>query len=341
MPLPARGLFLRLSQLATVLAFGVLLLGATVRLAGAGLSCPDWPLCYGQIIVPQGEGARAAAGRPYPEQPLETGKAWIEMIHRYAAGSLGVLIAMLAVLAWGDRQHPGRQFAIPLLAAAMVIVQALLGRWTVTLLLEPVVVVAHLLGGMTILLLLWWMVLREARLFAEGGQERAPQTAAMVPWVAAGLTVAYLQVALGGWTSANGAALVCPEFPTCGGHWWPPMPFSEAFTPWRGAEGEGHGGVLARDGLVAIQMMHRLGAAVTVCVVGALAFWAVFQRNRPLWRTGVVLFVLLALQISLGIANVLFALPLPVAVAHNGVAALLLLAVATLLHLIKPYPIIY
>ncbi len=338
---PARGLFLRLSELAMVLAFGVVVLGATVRLAGAGLSCPDWPLCYGQIIVPQGEGVLAAAGRPYPEQALETGKAWIEMIHRYAAGLLGLLIAMLAVLAWRNRQQPGRQLAIPLLAVAMVIVQGLLGMWTVTLLLEPVVVVAHLLGGMTILLLLWWVVLREGRLFAEGGQERAPPSTAMVPWVVAGLTVATLQVALGGWTSANDAALVCPEFPTCRGHWWPPMAFSEAFIPWQGAEGEGQGGVLARDGLVAIQMMHRLGAAVTVCLVGALASWAAFQHNRPLWRMGVVLFVLLALQVSLGIANVLFALPLPVAVAHNGVAALLLLAVATLLHLIKPCPIIY
>ncbi len=332
------GVFLRLALVATVLAYGVVVLGATVRLAGAGLSCPDWPGCYGEIIVPQGEGGAEAAALIYPERPLEHGKAWIEMIHRYAAGLLGLLIALLAVIAWRDRQDPRQQFAIPIFAAAVVIVQALLGMWTVTLLLQPLVVVAHLLGGVAILVLLWWVVLRQGQLFVEHSTADAAQAGKIVPWVAVGLVVTLLQLALGGWTSANYAALVCPDFPTCRGQWWPPMAFSEAFTPWRAVEGGDIPGVLSLDALVTVQMMHRLGAALTVCVVGALAFWAVFQENRGLLRMGATLFAILALQVALGIANVVLALPLPVAVAHNGVAALLLLTLATLLHLVKPYP---
>ena len=157
--------YTRLAVATTVLAFIVVVLGAFVRLSNAGLSCPDWPGCYGQLGVPQTQTAIETANAAFPERPVDVPRAWKEMIHRYLAGFLGIAILALAVFAWRRRQRPGQLLALPVGLVGLVLFQALLGMWTVTLLLKPLVVTAHLLGGFATLALLWWLSLRQGRLF--------------------------------------------------------------------------------------------------------------------------------------------------------------------------------
>ena len=209
-------IFINLVRITMVLAFVVVELGAYVRLSNAGLSCPDWPGCYGQIIVPANQETVLQANEVYPYQPLEKGKAWKEMSHRYAAGLLGLLILYLTIVSWKNRKNPAQSVFIPIILLALVIFQALLGMWTVTLLLKPVIVVAHLLGGMTILSLLFWLMLRQI-----GHTEGVTTKNKLRSWIIAGLVIVVLQISLGGWTSSNYAALACPDFPTCQGKWWP------------------------------------------------------------------------------------------------------------------------
>jgi cytochrome c oxidase assembly protein subunit 15 len=231
-------LLFRLGGAATVVALCVVVLGAWVRLSDAGLGCPDWPGCYGHVDVPAGAGERAAAQAAYPERPLEPAKAWKEMVHRYAAGALGLLVAALAAVAVARRRR-GVAPGLPVALLALVIFQALLGMWTVTLLLKPIIVLAHLLGGLALLAGLTWLTLCHA-----------PRVPNLVhpPWlrgwvlVCAGVLV--LQIMLGGWTSTNYAALACPDFPTCQGEWWPETDFANAFVPWRGLGIDYAGGVL-------------------------------------------------------------------------------------------------
>ncbi|HJW23576.1 MAG TPA: COX15/CtaA family protein [Rhodocyclaceae bacterium] len=294
-------LYRRLLPLAALLAFGVVALGAWVRLSDAGLGCPDWPGCYGQWMG-------------VPEHAADVGKAWKEMVHRYFAGTLGLLIFALCLLSW--RQRPRLSPVLPTTLAGIVVCQALLGMWTVTLLLKPLVVSAHLLGGMTTLALLVWLNLREvpARgVTAPGGLRTAGLLA---------LALVALQIALGGWVSSNYAALACPDFPACQGQWLPAMDFGHAFTLHRELGQTASGTPLALDALTAIHWSHRLGAVLVAAVVGGLG--AALLR-QPGWRHwGTLVLGLVALQFGLGVANVLLALPLPVAVAHNAGAALLL-----------------
>lgn len=309
-----------LSVFSLLLAGVVVALGAYVRLSDAGLGCPDWPGCYGRLFVSADLEANpppAAASRPF-----DAAKAKKEMAHRYAAGVLGVALFLLAGLAWRLR-HPQRMAAYVL--AALALFQSLLGMWTVTELLKPAIVVAHLLGGMAILAALYWLVFRQ--LFPR------PARAAPAParWALAALVLLCAQISLGGWTSANYAALVCPEFPACrDGLWWPEADFREGFALWREGRIDYEGGVLAAPARTAIHQAHRLGAAVTVLVVLAAAGAALRQARAPLRRAAIVLLCVLAAQASLGVANVLLRLPLAVAVAHNVGAALLLLALMTL-----------
>lgn len=325
----------RLALFAAFFAFGVVLLGAYTRLSDAGLGCPDWPGCYGHLVVPQAEHEVARAQQAFPERPLEAPKAWKEMIHRYFAGTLGLLILALAAGAVAARRRdPHQPVALPVFILALVVFQALLGMWTVTWLLKPVVVMGHLLGGLSVLALLWWYGLRHGRLLAAPG-DTAARTRLRGPALAA-LAVLALQIALGGWTSANYAALACTDFPTCGGQWWPDMDFSEAFVLWRGLGINYEFGVLDSAARKAIHVTHRLGAVAALLVVGWAAVAALRQGgDRLLARTGAVVLGLLLVQVSLGIANVVFSLPLPVAVAHNGGAALLLLSVVTLNHVVR------
>ncbi len=318
-------MFAIITRLSVVLAFIVVVLGAYVRLSDAGLACPDWPGCYGELIVPE-ETYRAE--QLYPDQPLEHGKAWKEMIHRYTAGSLGLLIVCLAIMAWRQRSISDQPVIIPLVLVLLVIFQALLGMWTVTLLLKPVIVVGHLLGGMAILCLLFWLFLGQIN----KGQIVDRNAARLFPWTVAGLFIISIQISLGGWTSANYAALICPDFPTCQGTWWPPMDFVEGFTFWRETGIDYEGGILAGDARTAIHMSHRIGALATLLIIGTVAIQAISNSNRIIARIGIIMLLVLLVQISLGITNVTRLLPLPAAVAHNGAAALLLLSLVTLLH---------
>lgn len=326
--------FHRLAWATLVLTFVVVVLGAYVRLSDAGLGCPDWPGCYGRLDVPDEAHQIAEANVAYPHRPVEPAKAWKEMVHRYFAGTLGLSILALAVLAWRQRPIPGQPVVLPLCLLALVIFQALLGMWTVTWQLKPVVVMAHLLGGLTTLGLLAWLVLRQGRYGGSAAlDERKLRGYALV-----GLVLLVGQIALGGWTSANYAALACPDFPTCQTRWWPPMDFREAFTLWRGLGVSYEGGVLSNDARVTIHVMHRLGALVVFLYLIWLG-WRLLKVDRtPVRFAGLAIFVLLFGQLALGIANVVLHLPLPMAVAHNGGAALLLLALVTLNHLLRLEP---
>lgn len=329
--------YVRLAVVAAALAFIVVVLGAYVRLNDAGLGCPDWPGCYGSIVVPDSAAAVRAADRDFPGRPVDAAKAWREMTHRYAAGTLGLLILALAVLAWRRRRMPGQLVGLPLFLVGLVVVQALLGMWTVTLLLKPLVVTAHLLLGMTTLALLWWLALRQGSLFSSfGALEPAASAGTLRRWLVLGLVILYVQLFLGAWTSSNYAALACPGFPRCLGQWWPPMDFHDAFLSWHAIGIDYEGGVLSAAARAAIQMTHRLGALVTFLYIGVLGLVVLRRwRARAVGVAAAVMLLLLVSQVCLGIANVEFARPLAVAVAHNANAALLLLSVVTLLHLLR------
>ncbi len=300
-----------------LLALLVVVIGAWVRLTDAGLGCPDWPGCYGQLIVT--DSAREAA-EVFPERPLDVGKAWREMIHRYLATGLGLVCLILAGLAWLNRRDPAQPTRLPFILLALVVFQGLLGMWTVTLLLQPVIVMAHLLGGLTTLGLLFW--LGEWRPRASSGR-RAHSLRRLA---LAGALVLGAQIALGGWTSANYAALACPDFPTCQTRWWPPATdFREGFVLWRELGVDYEGGVLDNPARVAIHFSHRLGAVLAAVFLVALG-WAMVRRTE-LRPDGIALLSALGAQLVLGASIILYGVPLAVAVAHNAVAALLLLAV--------------
>ena len=321
-----RSRLLNLGRLACGLTFIVIIVGAYTRLTDAGLGCPDWPGCYGRLLISADADYLQQAGELWPERPLQTDKAWIEMAHRYIAGLLGLMILAIAVMAWLGQQAP----RIRLLTGGLlllVLFQALLGMWTVTLLLKPFIVLLHLLGGMAIISLLYWLTLE-----LQTPADPAPPPAGfrLLPRALAALAVLVLQISLGGWTSTNYAALACPDFPACQGQVWPTMDFSEAFVLWQGLGIDYEGGVLDGPARTAIHMTHRIGAVITVATLLALALPAL--RAAATRAAALTMLALLFIQVSLGIANVVFNLPLAVAVAHNGVAALLLLSVVTLLH---------
>jgi len=308
-----------------VLTFLVIVVGAYVRLEDAGLGCPDWPGCYGQLLgVPDEVHEVARAEQAFPGKSVDAGRAWKEMFHRYLAGMLGLLIAAIAVIAWRRRSAIGRP---PWLASALVLLvafQATLGMWTVTMLLQPAIVTLHLLGGMAIFALLLWLALWEIN------PPAAPAAAARAlrPWAAAGVAVLVAQIALGGWVSTNYAALACTDIPTCHGEWLPAMDFGHAYHVLRDLGVTATGAPLSHEALTAIHWSHRLGAVVTLVCVGFLALWALcIPRLRTV---GAALLVLLLAQAGLGIANVLLRLPLVLAAAHNAGAALLLAALVML-----------
>ncbi|MCW5580449.1 MAG: COX15/CtaA family protein [Luteimonas sp.] len=373
--------FHRIAWLAVALTFCVVVFGAFVRLSDAGLSCPDWPTCYGRAAWPQAaqdvSDHAASAIRPF-----QTHKAWREQVHRHLAASLGVLVLVLALLAARRRRHGIAQvllasllvaLAIPLymkgqvvpalavaglgealllvaalrwsnadlsraaaLTLAVVVFQALLGKWTVTMLLKPVIVMGHLLGGMTTFALLSWMAWRAT--WVPVVLADAP---ALRRWVVAGIAVLGVQVALGGWVSANYAALACgaggwttavhhyADFPKCVGQWWPPTDFREGFVLWRGVGVDYEGGVLDGASRIAIQMAHRI-FAIAVFAWLMLLSWRLL-RTPGLRAWAVTLSLLAVAQVLLGVLNVKLSLPLPVAVLHNGGAALLLFVLVSLL----------
>jgi cytochrome c oxidase assembly protein subunit 15 len=264
-------------------------------------------------------------------RPVDSGKAFREMFHRYVAGLLGILILALAVLAWRDRRRvPGQPVALPTGILALVVFQAALGAWTVTLLLKPAIVTAHLIGGMATFSLLFWLALRVTPRAARPSLPARAQHG----WVWLALVVLAVQIVLGGWVSTNYAALACTGFPGCNGGWWPEMNFAEGFRIWRGVGVDYEGGVLDPAARNAIHMVHRLWA---IAVVGVFAWLTVrLWRVEELRSAALATVALLALQIALGIHNVVGGLPLANAVAHNGVAALLLGALIFLLDRTSP-----
>jgi len=304
---------------ACFLAFGVILLGAYTRLADAGLGCPDWPGCYGHLSVPASE--EHVVEKHYLEQrPLEPAKGWKEMVHRYFAGALGLSILTIAIWSWVRRRSDPRQPVwLPTLLLGLVIFQAALGMWTVTLLLKPVVVMGHLLGGFATFALLVLLAVQTARHRALAGNMRWRTAGAI------GLFILVVQIALGGWTSSNYAALACVDFPTCHGSWMPEMDFGEAFVMWRGLGINYEFGVLEHPARTAIHVTHRVGALVTFLYLGWLTL-SILRARGPLSGVALLVAGLLVLQVVLGIGNVLLHLPLGVATAHNGVAALLLVS---------------
>lgn len=317
-------MFRKLVFATACLAFIVIVVGAYVRLEDAGLGCPDWPGCYGHLVgVPDQAHEVARAELSFGRQ-VDAGRAWKEMFHRYLAGILGLLIATIAVVAWRRRNTLQQSPALASSLVVLVMFQAALGMWTVTLLLKPAIVTLHLLGGMATLGLLTWLASRQLAPGVPGGSTATR----LRPWAALGLLIVICQVALGGWVSTNYAALACVDFPTCHGQWWPQMDFSHAYQFVRELGMTAAGTPLPYEALTAIHWMHRVGALVTGLYVGALAL--AVMRWRQLATLGALLLTVLLLQIGLGVANVVFSLPLPLAAAHNGTAAILLVVMVVL-----------
>ncbi len=318
-----RSLSYKISLFGCAFAAVVVLLGAYTRLVDAGLGCPDWPGCYGFLTVPETQEEIRVAEEAYPHAPVEADKAWPEMVHRYFAGMLGLIIAVLAVLALISRGDPAQPFVLPQLLLGLVVFQAALGMWTVTMGLLPIIVMGHLLGGFATLALLWLLFLK-----LRDGNKPAYQSE-LRTWSLLGLVIVLIQITLGGWTSANYAAIICTDFPTCQGHWIPPLDFSGAFQ--LGQEGIQSylGGFMDNDARVTVHWLHRVGALITTLY---LLFLAVRLFAGGFSRYAGWLLLVLAAQVMLGISNVVFSLPLAVAVAHNGVAALLLLTMVMLVH---------
>jgi len=326
-------LFRRLALVGTVLALCVVVLGAYTRLSNAGLGCPDWPGCYGHLTVGQAVAHADSANAAYPQRPLEAGKAIKEMVHRYFASTLGLVIVVLAVLAYRNRRDRTQPLRLPIALVLLVVFQGLLGMWTVTLLLKPLIVTAHLVGGLTTMSLLWWMSLHPTRTTRPATEQGLRRLAVFA------FVVLALQILLGGWVSTNYAAFACPDFPTCQNSFWPDMDFKDAFVLWRGLGIDYEGGVLDHPARVAIHVVHRLGAIVAALVLGFTAIKAMrTARSRGVRMAGMALAVVLVAQLILGPTMVLKTFPLPLATAHNAVAALLLLAMVALLRFLWPRP---
>jgi heme a synthase len=317
-------MFKKLAIIAAALALFVVVLGAYVRLSDAGLGCPDWPGCYGTLTVPQSETALNHAQTIYPDQPVEAPKAWKEMIHRYFAGSLGLLVVGIFVAGWRARKVIKVSPWLPTFLGLLIAFQAALGMWTVTLLLKPAIVTAHLIGGMSTLAILVWIAHRHWGLVSA----RYLQSANLRFWVRGALVVLFAQIFLGGWTSTNYAALACTDFPTCHGAWFPDMDFANAFHLVRELGVDAAGKTLQLAAYTAIQWAHRVGALVTFIYLAWLGLRLL--KEPQLKKVALIMLGLLVLQIALGVANLLLHLPLVLAVGHNMGAALLLTTIVVL-----------
>ena len=315
--------FKRLALAGAMLAAGVVVLGAWVRLTDAGLGCPDWPGCYGHIYP--------NAGHVDPQTGLQFGKALHEMIHRYFATTLGIIIASLLVWALRFRKDPDQPLGAVALLFVVVCLQGALGAFTVTLLLKPLIVTAHLLGGLTTLGLLWWLSLHPER------RQLSEREAGLRKYAFVGLAALIAQIALGGWTSSNYAAVACPDFPTCQHSWWPRMDYRDAFVLWRGLRLDYEGGVLANPARVAIHFTHRLGALVAGSILISLGVLVAARADgRRLTVAGGLLVLAVLLQISLGVATVHWGVPLSLATLHNAGAAFLVISMVWLLRALWP-----
>jgi cytochrome c oxidase assembly protein subunit 15 len=314
------------------LTFDLVLFGAFTRLTDSGLGCPDWPGCYGSAS-PLGASAQITAAQgAMPTGPVTQGKAWVEMIHRYLAVSVGVLIVVLAVSNWLTRKYRGRQAAIslwfPLLTLMWVCVQGAFGALTVTMKLFPAIVSLHLLGGYVLLALLTIQAVLSAQL-QSSSHPRVALSMGMRRWMGLALGLLVIQAASGAWVSTNYAVLACSEFPMCQGTWWPQMDFSAAFEIWRplglGRDGE----PISFQALTAIHYVHRTLAMLTLLALGLVA-WnlrSVSGLRLPVRALG----ALLALQLVTGVSNVVLGWPLLAAVLHTGGAGAMVVVMVWML----------
>lgn len=323
--------FRRWARFGALLAAIVVVVGAWVRLTNAGLGCPDWPGCYGHVhpaqVVEQVDTANAA----YASRPFDYRKALHEMVHRYIASTLGLVVLGLAVYAWRHRRQPRQPTVLPFLLPVVIGAQGALGAFTVTLLLTPIVVTSHLLGGLTTLSMLWWLSLTP--------EDRSPTAAerATRPWAVLAFAALLMQLFLGGWTSTNYAAVACPDFPTCQGSYHPAMAFSEAFRVAHEAGKDYEGGVLSPAARTAIHVTHRVGAVVAgtlLFLTGALM--ALRARSRRSRSAGLALMGAVLLQWLIGMNLIWKGFPLALGTAHNAGAVLLLLATLTVLRRLWP-----
>ncbi len=328
----------RLALLAALLCLGVVVLGAYVRLSNAGLGCPDWPGCYGHFTPAGAAADQRTVLAPLSGRPLQVGKAWREMVHRYAAGTLVFLIVCLTALGIAWRRERVLPVAYVAALLGIVVLQAALGMLTVTWQLTPLVVTMHLLFGLTTLALLWWLTLtlwqaraREGAWPAAAGARLGTRLGAARALAALGLIALGGQIALGGWTSTNYAATACPDLPTCQGSFWPLADFQAGFTLWHPLHVDYTGGVLANPARVAIQLTHRFGAVLTsLALLAAVAVSLRPALPQLVRRTAALVLLALLLQLTIGSTMVLRGFPLWLATAHNAGAALLLLATLAL-----------
>ena len=322
----------RLALAGVVLGFCVVVFGAYVRLTYAGLGCPDWPGCYGHVTPLGAQAANAGT----VDAPLEVGKAWREMIHRYAATILGLVIVAIALLCFLWRRERQMPRALPLGLVALVLFQGLLGMLTVTWKVKPLIVTSHLVFGLLTVSVLWWLWLTLKGLgsgsaWGQGAGKaslvlQAPLAQLAVRAATLGLLALVVQILLGGWTSTNYAAVACPDLPTCQNHWWPSANFHDGFVLWRGLGVNYEGGVLDLPARIAIHFTHRLGAIVATLAL-TFAVWATLRSRIAGARAAAwAVLAALILQLCIGSFMVLRGFPLSLATAHNAGAALLLLA---------------
>jgi cytochrome c oxidase assembly protein subunit 15 len=326
----------RLALLGVSLCLIVIVLGAWVRLTDAGLGCPDWPGCYGHVTPAGAERNEGKIESFSPGWEYDSGKAWREMIHRYAATALGLIIVLIMAIAIAYRRE--RPASVPLSVSLLVVVvlQGALGAFTVWWLVKPLVVVLHLIGGLTTLSLLMWMWLdmrRRTRLVepTPGATHISALDGARRMAVVATIVVAF-QIMLGGWTSSNYAAVACPDLPKCQQQWWPEgMDFSEAFVLWRGLDINYTDGVLEHPARVAIHFTHRIGAVVATLAV-LFAAWLAIRRAPTVLvsRAGYWAIGALGVQLLVAFLMILKAFPLSLAAGHNAGAALLLMSLILL-----------
>jgi heme a synthase len=320
----------RLATLTAVtlfLTFDLVVFGAFTRLTDSGLGCPDWPGCYGHASPVGAHADIHAAQTSAPGGPVTFSKAWIEMIHRYLAMTVGLLCLIIAAVSWVERRHLPHSPWWPTVTLVWVVVQGLFGRYTVTLKLYPLVVTLHLLGG---LLLLALLALQHHHFRAPPvDASRLPRQ--VVRTLAAVLALLVVQAALGGWVSTNYAVLACPDVPTCHGQWWPPMDFASGFSLLRELGQAADGSGLPFAALVSIHMTHRLFALVVVAAVAATCLW--LWRRHPGFsaRAVLALAMLTGLQVLSGLSNIVLGWPLVAALAHSAGAAAMVLVLTFLL----------
>jgi len=329
--------FFRLALFSAAFAFVLVLLGAYARVSDANLGCPTWPGCYGKAFAPLTAHAIYEARRNQPPAPdAAEQQEWKDTLHRYVSGTLGLLMFRLVYLGWQlKKRYRKQQVLIPGAVFILVFLRTGLGVVTVELHLKPLVVMMNLAIGLTILGLLWWVMLREQRFWKPVAP--TPQTRHLRWRALFALLLVVGEILLGGWTAGNDAALACPDFPTCQSQWWPTMDFIGGFTLWRGVGLNYEGGMLDLSAITAINMAHRIGALITLLYVGWLALHTIrvgFDSN--LCRYGMLVLVLLLGQTVLGVMDIVLRMPLLIAVAHSGVAALLMLSLIALNHVLRP-----